>query len=129
MTKSREDLAAEVRAAATQGNLSCEKAMELAERLSVSSQEVGKAADDAGVRLSSCQLGLFGVSAEKAKVQAASTVSDALRAAIDSRLVEGKLPCAAAWAIAASQNLSRQEVAAACEGLNLKISKCQLGAF
>lgn len=129
MTKSNEDLTTAVRNCATSGNLSCEKAMELAERLSVSSEQVGQAADDAGVRLSACQLGLFGVGAEKMKVQAAGTVSDALRAAIDARLVDGKLPCAAAWAIAASESLERQEVAAACEGFNIKISKCQLGAF
>lgn len=130
MNKTNQALATAVRDAANRNSLPCEAAMELAERLSVSAEEIGRATDEAGVRLTACQLGLFGLGPEKGKtLQPASSVCDDLRSAIDARLVEGKLPCVAAWAIAASLDMPRMDVASACEALGVKISSCQLGVF
>ncbi len=44
---------------ATDGKISCEDAWQIAEELDVAKQEVGKAADDLGLRIHSCQLGCF----------------------------------------------------------------------
>ena len=48
---------------------------------------------------------------------------------IKASLVNGKLPCAAAFKIAKQLNTSTKEVGEACNKLNLKISSCQLGCF
>ncbi len=48
---------------------------------------------------------------------------------IKASLVNGKLPCAAAFKIAKQLNASTKEVGEACNKLNLKISSCQLGCF
>jgi hypothetical protein len=48
---------------------------------------------------------------------------------IKASLVNGKLPCAAAFKIAKQLNASTKEVGEACNKLNLKISSCQLGRF
>jgi hypothetical protein len=104
--------------------------MELAEGLAVSSMEVGAAADDARIRLSACQLGLFGHGEGKGRILwPADSVSKELRDDIEAQCADGKLPCAKAWAIAASRQVTRLEVAQACEALGAKISVCQLGAF
>jgi hypothetical protein len=42
---------------------------------------------------------------------------------------EDKLPCVAAWDIAAEFKITKSEVTAACEKLGIKIGYCQLGAF
>ncbi len=44
---------------ATEGKISCEEAWQIAEDLGMEKQEVGKAADDLGLRIHSCQLGCF----------------------------------------------------------------------
>ncbi len=48
---------------------------------------------------------------------------------IRSRLSNGRLPCAAAWEIAAERKIPRMKVSSACEALKIKIKPCQLGAF
>ena len=44
---------------ATEGRISCEAAWQIAQELGMEKQEVGKAADDLGLRIHSCQLGCF----------------------------------------------------------------------
>ena len=48
---------------------------------------------------------------------------------IRASLVNGKLPCAAAFKIAKQLNASTKEVGEACNKLSVKISSCQLGCF
>jgi len=95
---------------------------------------VGEEADRLGVRLSKCQLGLFGYGPKaEGKHRRVTPMQDvpaelaeAIRAALDE---EGKLSCAAAWRIAAQLGLPKQTVSNAVEGLGLRIRRCQLGAF
>ncbi len=44
---------------ATKDRISCEEAWQIAQELGVEKKEVGKAADDLGLRIHSCQLGCF----------------------------------------------------------------------
>jgi hypothetical protein len=81
------------------------------------------------VRLARCQLGLFGYGDPKRIVHPAEQVAPELEQAIHEGLVEGRLPCAEAWAIAARFGLSKLEVANAAEKLEIRIEQCQLGAF
>ena len=74
-------------------------------------------------------MGLFGYSPKKKIVQPAKEIAPDLKQAINDALSDGRLPCAAAWAIAKQINLPRMKVSAACEALKIKIKPCQLGAF
>ncbi|MGD2177133.1 MAG: hypothetical protein PVG71_04855, partial [Anaerolineae bacterium] len=89
-----------VRERAREGKLSCGAAFHIAEALSVNPLKVGQAADELGVRLSHCQLGLFGYDGKERIVHATDEVSPELERAIQEGLVVARLPCAVAWAIA-----------------------------
>lgn len=44
---------------AEDGRISCEEAWQVAEELGVPKKDVGRAADDLGIRIRDCQLGCF----------------------------------------------------------------------
>jgi hypothetical protein len=81
------------------------------------------------VRLTKCQLGLFGYASRKSIVKAAGYVAKALEQAIRKALVNDRLPCDRAWEIADTCGMHKMEVSAACDALEIKIRPCQLGAF
>jgi hypothetical protein len=110
-------------------SIACTIAHHLAAVLSISPQVVGIAIDLQEGRIRGCQLGLFGYDPDSSAIQPADAVNPQLRAAIESALVDGRLPCSQAWRIADASDLPRKAVAAACEMLKIKISQCQLGAF
>ncbi len=80
------------------------------------------------IRLTKCQLGLFGYTPEKKIVKPAAEVNDTLKAAIEGAMVDERLPCAAAWDIAAQAGISKMALSAVCEALGIKVKPCQLGA-
>ncbi len=117
----------------SEGMLSCAAAFRIAEELDVEPLAVGQTADEMGVRLNRCQLGLFGYG-PKAEgrhkiVQPAEVVEPELAQAIHDRLQEGRLACLAAWEIAAEMDIPKTAVSAAAEALEIRIARCQLGAF
>ncbi len=114
---------------ARDGKLSCNAAFRVAEELVVNPQLVGEAADELGVRLDRCQLGLFGYNGEESIVHPAESVEPELERAIQEGLVVGRLPCAVAWALAIRFGLPKLELANAAEKLEIRIGQCQLGAF
>jgi hypothetical protein len=123
-----------IRQTLVDGQLTCAAAFKVASSLRVAPEEVGRAADRVGVRLSRCQLGLFGYGGRAEgthrRVQAAHDTAPEMTAAIRASLGEdGRLSCAAAWRIAAELDVGRQAVADAAEGMGLRIGHCQLGAF
>ena len=81
------------------------------------------------VRLTRCQLGLFGYTPQKRIVKPAATWDPALEEDIRKALRDGRLPCEAAWAIARRHGLPRLDVGNVCEALGIKVRPCQLGAF
>jgi len=116
-----------------EGMLSCAAAFRVAEELGLDPLMVGQAADELGIRLNRCQLGLFGYG-PKAEgrhkvVEPALGVEPDLAQAIQDGLVGGRLPCRTAWDIAAAARIPKMTVSAAAEKLGLKIARCQLGAF
>ncbi len=128
-----EALAQAVRAALIEGMLPCAEAFRVAETLTVAPVDVGAAADELGIKVSRCQLGLFGYG-PKAEgkhriVQPLSQVPPEMSEEIKARLQEGRLPCAAAWAVAKRLGRSRLEVSSAAEALQIRVSRCQLGCF
>ena len=109
--------------------LPCAVAFKLAEDLNQPPAEIGKTADLLEFQLVKCQLGLFGYKPEKKIITPKLPVDPKLEDAIREALVDGKLSCEHAWDIALNLGIPKMKVSAACEGLNVKIKPCQLGAF
>jgi hypothetical protein len=122
-------IAAAVEKRAVQGEIGCAKAFTVVSELQVSPSQVGLTLDLMEIRISRCQLGLFGYGADKRIVRAANAVSDELEKAIRDALVSGHLPCVAAWAIAERFGIPKMDVSSACEALKIRMKPCQLGAF
>jgi hypothetical protein len=114
---------------AADGRLPCAVAFDVAKRLGVTPGAVGRTADLMDLRLTKCQLGLFGYAPRKSIVKAAGYVAKALEQAIREALVNDRLPCDRAWEIAEMCGMHKMEVSAACDALEIKIRPCQLGAF
>jgi len=111
-----------------EGKLPCEKAFAIAQKLRVKPAKIGKKADEMGIKISRCQLGLFGYGGQKL-VSPLEEVPPELEEEIRRHSREGKLICAKAWAIARKLNLSKLEVSRAAESLGIRITECQLGCF
>ena len=111
------------------GELSCAEAFHLADRLGISPADVGWYADQLRLRLTKCQMGLFGHGPGKKVVKPAAEVDEALKDMLMAVLVNDRLSCVAAWDIAAQAGIAKMAVSAACETLGIKIKPCQLGAF
>jgi len=124
-----EELSTAILERVVENRLSCAEAFRIAERLGVAPLAVGQAADALNVRLSRCQLGLFGYGEKKRIVAPADAVTSELEQAIRGGMILERLPCVDAWAVAARSGIARLEVAYAAETLGISISECQLGAF
>jgi len=124
-----ERIAGAVREKAVEGALPCAEAERIGAALGVKLEEVGRTLDLLELRIGRCQLGLFGYGPERKAVQPASSVAKDLEESIRGRLADGRLPCRAAWEIAAELRITRMEVSAACETQKVRIKPCQLGAF
>jgi len=114
---------------ATNGNLACAVAFKLARELGVPPAEIGKTMDLLNLRLSKCQLGLFGYQPEKKAVKAKAPENRQMEEAIRNALKDGRLACSDAWDIAGRFKVPKMAVSGACESLGIKIKPCQLGAF
>ncbi len=109
--------------------LPCAVAFDIAGELEATAAEVGQAANLLGVKLSKCQLGLFGYSPEKKIVTPQDLQHDVLTTALPDYLENGRLSCFRAWALAEHCKLARLDISRYCEAHGIKISNCQLGAF
>jgi hypothetical protein len=114
---------------AKNGELPCAVAFDIADKLKISPAAVGECADRLKISLVKCQLGLFGYMPEKKIINPALHVGLDLKTAIEAALVNGRLPCASAWAISKKLKIRKMDVSSAGEALGIKIKPCQLGAF
>ncbi len=114
---------------ASDGALPCAVAFKVASELDVTPGLVGKTADLLELRLSKCQMGLFGYEPDKRIVKPAEMVSEALGTCIQKGLADNRLSCEKAWGIAKESGLTKMAVSSACERLGIRINACQLGAF
>ena len=129
-----ESVAEAVQKALKGGKLPCASAFVIAERLGVEPLQVGQQADALDVRLSKCQLGLFGYGSKaegthrrvKRMKDIPLDLAAAIRAAVDK---DGKLSCAAAWHVADELAVPKRRVSDAAEGMGVRLVQCQLGAF
>ena len=125
----KQEIAAQIKESLTEGRLPCASAFKVARRLEVSPQQVGEVADELNVKISRCQLGLFGYGSEGKPLEPAQEMGEELQARLRERVVEEGLPCATAWDIARELTMKRIGVARAAERLGVRISQCQLGCF
>ena len=126
----RQEIVAQIQGSSTEGRLPCASAFKIARRLELSPQQVREVADELGVKISRCQLGLFGYGSDKGKsLEPVQEVGGELQARIKDRVVEDGLPCATAWDIAHELTMKRIDVANAAESLGVRITQCQLGCF
>jgi len=129
-----ENLAEAIKKALVKGQLPCAAAFVIAAEAGLEPLQVGEEADRLEIRLSNCQLGFFGygpkAEGKHRRVKPMQDVPAELAGAIRGALgADGKLSCTAAWQISARLGLPKQTVSDAVEGLGLRISQCQLGAF
>ncbi len=124
-----EELLVEVKAAAIDGRMPCPAAFSIAAKLAAVPEEVGRAVDFSEIRISRCQIGLFGYGKGVKMIKPAESVQGDLEGEIKAALVDGRITCKKIWAIADARKIPRIDAACACEKLGVKISDCQLGAF
>jgi hypothetical protein len=125
-----QEIATQIQESLTEGKLPCPSAFKVARRLGVSPQQVREMADELSVKVSRCQLGLFGYGSDKGKsLEPAQEMGEELQARIRDRAIGEGLPCAAAWGIASELTMKRLDVANAAESLGIRITQCQLGCF
>jgi hypothetical protein len=123
------------------GKLPCNHAFALAQSLDVDPLRVGMTANEAGIRISRCQLGLFGYGPKaegKHKIvhpmdQVPERLAARLRAETESgpqaQAGEKGITCTAIWRVADGLGYRRIEASSAVEAMGIKVSRCQLGCF
>lgn len=113
--------------------LSCNQAHAIAQILDVDPLTVGLAANEADIRISRCQLGLFGYGPKaegKHKiVHAMDEVPERLAARLRAGADRGNITCTAVWKAADGLGYGRLDASSAVEAMGLKVSRCQLGCF
>jgi hypothetical protein len=112
-----------------QNELPCARAFQIADELKIPPLEVGRKADELKIRLSKCQLGLFGYQPQKKVVKALEKIDVKIDSAIRKNLENNNLACSKAWEIAGLLNIPRMRISNTCEALEIRIKDCQLGAF
>jgi hypothetical protein len=117
------------------GQLPCNQAFAIAQNLGVEPLRVGLLANEADIRISRCQLGLFGYGPKaegKHKiVHAMDNVPERLAARLRAESEDGELgiTCAEIWRTADGLGYPRLEASSAVEAMGLKVTRCQLGCF
>jgi hypothetical protein len=115
------------------GKLPCNRAFAIARSLGLDPFAVGLAADEASIRISRCQLGLFGYGPKaegKHKiVHAMDEVPERLAARLRAEAEAGNITCAAVWRVADALHYGRFKTSSAVEAMGLRVSHCQLGCF
>jgi hypothetical protein len=115
------------------GRLPCNHAFAIAKLERVAPFEVGSTATEAGIRISRCQLGLFGYGPKaegKHKiVHAMENVPERLAARLRALSLGEEITCANIWKAADGLGYRRLEASGAVEAMGLRVSRCQLGCF
>jgi len=122
-------IAEALKAKSSDGKITCSAAHAIAQDLAVPPEAVGVAIDMLGIKITKCQLGLFGYGSQRTADVKAPPLSQDLKKAIEAALIDNRLPCLSAWNLAEQFGVTKMELFAACEALKIKLSSCQLGTF
>ncbi|MCX7678176.1 MAG: hypothetical protein N2316_03065, partial [Spirochaetes bacterium] len=104
-------------------------AFSIAQRFFKSPDEIGKAIDFLAIKITKCQLGLFGYGKVKKIIKPAEHVPTHLYELLIEVAHDNRISCKALWDVANRAGIAKFEAACACEKLGIKITECQLGAF
>ena len=118
-----------IKAEASDGLLSCASAHKAAKALGCTPGQIGIQTDLLELRISQCQLGLFGYSPDKKNLDPDIEIPANLNDAILDTQDEGRISCRQCWDMAKACKISRLEVGSACDKKEIRIKPCQLGAF
>lgn len=119
----------EVKKRASREGISCAEAFTIVRDLNTSPTQVGFAIDSLEIPIVKCSLGLFGYSPRKKIIEPLEEIPRDIREAIENALQEKRLTCKDAWDISDRLGVKKMTISSACEGMNIKIIQCQLGAF
>jgi hypothetical protein len=127
-------LADEIGRRTEDGRITCASAVAAAELLGVAPSDAGAAVDALGVRLTVCQLGLFGYPGRAKGWTAAGTedrpVPPGFEEALGTALApNGTMDCAGLWALAERFGIPRLQAGFLADQKGVRIRGCQLGAF
>jgi len=116
------------------GMLPCSAAVALAEELGCLPILVGQTSDILAIRLTRCQLGLFGYPGHSKGWAAAGVAELAVPAGLEQALAEdrdeqGNIGCHELWRLAERFGVSRIHVGYITDRLGIPIRRCKLGAF
>jgi len=114
---------------AENGCLKCADAHRIAKKLGLPPDQIGIQIDLAELRISRCQMGLFGYYPNKHILNPDIQISPQADQAIDKAQTNGRISCAQCWELATFLAMSRPDLASACEKKQIRIKPCQLGAF
>ncbi len=114
---------------AEDGRLNCADAHRIAKKLGVTPDQIGVQADLAELRISRCQMGLFGYYPEKKDLNPDIEISPKVDEAIEKAQTDGRISCAECWELATALAISRKDMGSVCEKKGVRIKPCQLGAF
>jgi len=128
-----ERIADAIRARLDDGKLACAAGLEAAEALGVAPIEIGRTADRLRIRLTRCELGLFGqagaVKGWESGGVASLPVPGGLEAALlAARNERGEIDCERVWREAERFLVPRLQVAWVADRLGIRIRSCLLGA-
>jgi hypothetical protein len=135
MNKREEAARVEIRSSLDKyGQIHCAAAHRIAEKLGVEPKYVGEQANQIDIRISRCQLGLFGYSPKKGMpgfrvVKKLDNPPEAAFVSVQEAAVQGQIPCLVLWRLARQHGLTRLDMGNIAETLELKITPCQLGCF
>ena len=125
------DMQTAILSALRDAKLPCAFAFRLAAERGWSPASIGAEADRLEIRISRCQLGLFGYDSfrQKGLVKRLEDVPGDVTVSLRAAETEGCVPCAALWQIAEKHGVPRVAIACAAETLDLRVTPCQLGCF
>ncbi|MBW1616154.1 MAG: hypothetical protein JRJ49_06395 [Deltaproteobacteria bacterium] len=109
--------------------LPCAVAFNIAANNNTEAFVIGRAADELDIKLSKCQLGLFGYQPNAKPIQPAKDINQNNRDKILKYVKEGRISCKNLWKAAKEADITKMKAANTCEALNIKIVSCQLEAF
>lgn len=111
--------------------LPCAFAFRIAKENGWTPSQVGAEADRLDVRISRCQLGLFGYDSfgQKGLVQRVAAIPGDVTVSLRAAEIDERIACAALWQIAEEHGLPRLAIACAAETIGLRVTPCQLGCF
>ncbi len=122
-------IAEKIQAGSRENRLPCSVAFKLSETLGVSKSEIGHYADYLNLKLSLCQIGLFGHGDRKKQVKTIDSPDPKTLEKIETLNQDGTVSCEDVFRIANELGTDLRNVGNVCQTINIKIKQCRLGAF